>query len=97
MFFINKGEDPDTISYGGNILRPNTERAGDYGHEVGQGALADILVWSTTITYELFTGVYLDADFFWRKKTSPLPVRVQDTQSYQIGVRYNFVRREDVF
>ena len=97
LYFMHKGEDPDTVSFGGNILRPNTERAGDYGHSVGQGALADIFVWSTTITYELAAGIFIDADFFWRKKTSSLPVRVQDTQSYQFGVRYNFIHREDVF
>jgi len=96
-FFILKGEDPDTISYGGNILRPNTTREADYGHFVGQGASADIFVWSTYITFELSEGVYIDADFFWRKKMSPLPQRAQDTHSFQFGVRYNFIRRDDVF
>jgi len=97
VYLMNKGEDPDTISYGGNILRPNTARAGDYGHSVGQGASADIFVWSTSINYELSEGVFIDLDFFWRKKKSPLPERVQDTQSFQFGVRYNFIHREDVF
>ncbi len=97
MFFINKGEDPDTVSYGGNILIPNSKRLGDYGNFVGQGAAADILVWSTHITFELSSGLFLDGDFFWRKKKSPLPDRNQDTRSFQFGVRYNFARREDVF
>jgi len=97
LYFMNKGEDPDTISYGGNILRPNNARAGDYGHTVGQGASADIVVWSTTINFELSEGVFIDLDVFLRKKTSPLAERVQDTHSFQFGVRYNFVHREDVF
>jgi len=97
LFFMHKGEDFDTISYGGNILLPNTDRAGDYGHTVGQGALADIFVWSTTINYEISTGVYADLDFFWRTKKSPIPEKALDTQSIQFSIRYNFVRREDVF
>jgi hypothetical protein len=99
LFFMNKGEDFDfdTISYGGNILLPNTQRAGDYGHTIGQGALAEIFVWSTTLNYEISEGVYADFDFFWRTKKSPLPQRALDTQSFQFSIRYNFVRREDVF
>ena len=97
LFFMNKGEDFDTVSYGGNILLPNTERAGDYGHTVGQGALAEIFVWSTTVNYEISEGVFADLDFFWRTKKSSLPERALDTQSIQFSIRYNFVRREDVF
>lgn len=96
-FLMNKGEDFDTISYGGNILLPNTNRAGDYGHFVGQGALAEIFVWSTNVNYELSPGVFLDLDFFWRKKTSPILQRAQETRSFQFGVRYNFIHREEVF
>lgn len=97
IYFTSTGEDADTISYGSNVIVPNTQRPGDYGHFIGQGVATDIIFWSTGVHYELTPGVYLDGQFVFRKKTSALPERNLQTSLFQFGVRYNMARREDVF
>jgi len=97
LYLITTGEDVDSISYGSNVLIPNTQRAGDYGNHIGQGVATDILYWSTTVQYELSSGVFLDGQFVLRKKTSALDIRNLQTKHFQFGVRYNMARRENVF
>ena len=97
VYLIQKGEDPDSVSFGGNILAPNTTRPGDYGHTVAQGAAADLFIWHTRIQYELMEGLFLTGSVLLRKKESTLPERTQDTQLFQFGIRYNLPLREDIF
>ena len=97
LYLIHKGEDADSLSYGGDINVPNSARPGDYDHTVGQGAAADIIFWSSGITYELTSGLFLDLQYLSRKKTSDLPDRNLKTNLFQIGVRLNMAKREDVF
>jgi hypothetical protein len=95
IYFKNKGEDPDTVSYGGNILNLMMS-VPEFRPSCRQGALADIFAWNTSINFEI-TDAYLQTWILWRKKKSPLPQRAQETQSFQFAIRYNFVRREEIF
>jgi hypothetical protein len=97
LFLMHTGEDQDSISFGGNVIVPNTQRTGDFGHRIGQGVETDITYWSTGIQYELSAGVYIDGLFVYRKKKSALQERNLQTQLIQFGVRYNLPLREDVF
>ena len=98
LYLINKGEDGlDSISFGGNVLTPNTLRPGDYGHETGQGINADIFIWTSVLTYELSPGLNVDLQYLYRKKASELEEFSLNTNLFQLGVRLNMARREDVF
>ena len=97
LYIISTGEDVDTVSFGSNVLVPNTQRQGDYGNHIGQGVATDIVYWSTSFQYELSSGIFLDAQYVYRKKTSAIPTRSLLTNHFQFGVRYNMARRENVF
>ena len=97
VFIMKKGEDSDSTSFGGNIIVPNTRRPGDFGHEVGQGISTDILYWSSVIQYEISSGLFFDLKYLYRNKTSEIPDRDLKTNLFQLGVRLNMARREDVF
>ena len=98
LYLISTGEDIDTtLSYGNNVLIPNTKRVGDYGNHIGQGVATDIIYWSTSVQYELSSGVFLNGQYVYRKKTSAIPARNLMTNHFQFGVRYNMARREEVF
>jgi hypothetical protein len=97
LYLISTGEDADTVSFGSNVLVPNTQRQGDYGNHIGQGVATDIVYWSTSFQYEFSSGVFLDAQYVYRKKTSAIPARSLMTNHFQFGVRYNMARRENVF
>lgn len=97
LYTIITGEDQDTISYGSNVLVPNTQRPGDYGHYVGQGVGANIFYWSSAARFELSPGLWLDGRFVFRNKTSEEDIRSLRTTQFQFGIRYNMPYREDVF
>jgi hypothetical protein len=94
---MTTGEDMDSISYGGNVIVPNTQRPGDYGHTIGQGIATDILFWSSSVQYELSPGVFLDGRYILRNKVSASAERSLKTNHFQFGVRCNMARREDIF
>ncbi len=97
LYLIRKGEDVDSVSYGGDINVPNINRPGDYGHSAGQGVNTEIVFWSSGLHYELKPGLFIDLQYLSRKKTSDLPERGLKTNLFQFGARLNMARREDVF
>ena len=97
LYIINKGEDSDSVSFGGDINVPNIARPDDYGHSVGQGVHEEIVFWSSGLSYEFTPGLFVDLQYLSRKKTSDLPARNLSTNLFQVGVRLNMARREDVF
>ena len=97
VYFIATGENVDSVSFGSNVLVPNTQRQGDYGNHIGQGVATDIVYWSTSVQYELSPGVFLDGQYVYRRKTSAIPDRNLLTNHFQFGVRCNMARREEVF
>jgi hypothetical protein len=98
IFMITKGEDAvDSISFGGNIISPNVQRPSDYGHEIGQGIKADIMLWNTALSYEISTGLHIDLQYLYRSKESELSERSLKTSMIQLGLRLNMNRRDDLF
>ncbi|MEP6645520.1 MAG: capsule assembly Wzi family protein [Saprospiraceae bacterium] len=97
LYLIHKGEDADSISYGGDINVPNNNRSGDYGHFIGEGVSSHIVFWTTSLDYELSPGLFVDLQYISRKKTSDIAARNLNTNLFQFGIRLNMARREDVF
>lgn len=98
IYFMKKGEDAvDSVSLGGNILTSNQLRPGDFNHTLGQGVNTDIVFWTSSLTYELSSGLYIDLQYLYRNKSSEDAVRNLKTNLFQATVRLNMARREDVF
>jgi hypothetical protein len=97
IHLITTGEDLDSISYGSNVIFPNTHRQGDYGNHVAQGVHTTILYWSSALVYELTPGLFFDGRFVFRNKTSDIKERNLKTTLFQVGIRVNLAYREDVF
>lgn len=97
LYLIRKGEDVDSISYGGDINVANIKRPADYGHFVGEGIGTNIVFWSTSLQYEISPGLIVDVQYLSRKKTSDIPSRNLKTNLFQVGIRLNMAKREDVF
>lgn len=98
LHIITKGEDfLDSISFGGNILIPNTLRGGDFDHTIGQGVNTDIVFWNSTVQYEVSPGLFLDVQYLYRNQKSEIAERALKTNLFQVGIRLNAARREDVF
>jgi hypothetical protein len=55
------------------------------------------MIWTSTITYEISSGLLADLQFLYRNKTSALPERNLKTNLFQAGIRLNMTRREDIF
>jgi len=97
LHVMRTGEDADSVSYGGNVLIPNTQRPGDFGHVVGQGVNADILFAQLTASYQISPGLMADGLLIIRDKVSQDPARSLRTQLVSLRLRYNIARRVDVF
>ena len=98
VYIINKGEDgADSLSFGGDIIRPNTLRPGDYGHSIGQGIGTDLFIWNSSVTYHLSPGLNIDLQYLLRKKESEEPAKNLTTNLIQFGVRLNMARRDEIF
>lgn len=97
LLLISTGEDLDSISFGGSVIAPNTNRPADYGHFIGQGVGADIMAWSSSAHFVLRRGVYIDGLLLMRQKKSDIPARNLNTTLFQLGVRYNITMRDDAF
>ena len=91
------GEDPDSTSYGANVIKPNTLRPDDYGHHIAQGIRTSIIYWSTMIQYELFSGLLVDLRYQYRDKQSDVEARSLKTSFLQLGLRYNIPWRDEIF
>ena len=97
LYVISTGEDRDTVSYGANILVPNTQRVGDYGNVVGQGVATDILFGKIGASWQISPELYADLYLTYRNKQSESEARALRTQQLSFAIRYNMARREDIF
>lgn len=98
LMLLKKGEDIiDSISLGGDIIKSNNLRPSDQGHTLGQGVPTNIVLWTSSVHFEISHGLFIDARYLYRKKTSDLPERNQTTGLFEAGIRLNMAWREEVF
>ncbi len=86
------GEDAPGLNWGNNILLDHDTRVQDYGNDTGQGVGATIALAGLDVSYLLAHNVFLDVQYFYRKKTSDDPVRNNSLQYIGAGVRVNLAR-----
>ena len=93
LISANVGEDAPDMNFGNNILLPNVTRVSDYGNELGQGVGADINIIGLDVSYQLFHNVFLDLNYFYRKKESDDNALDLKTQYIGAGIRANINRQ----
>lgn len=87
------GEDDKDSNWGGNPLLPNSLRERQYENGIGQGIRADIALAGLDISYQLAHNVFIDLNYFYRKKKSEDPLRSGTTQFLGGGIRINIGRQ----
>ncbi len=86
------GEDAPGFNWGNNILLDHTTRVQEYGNETGQGVSVAVALAGVDISYMIAHNVFLDAQYFYRKKTSDDPARDDTLQYIGAGLRINLAK-----
>lgn len=97
LFVVRTSEDTDSVFYGTNILRPNTERNDDYGIDQGQGIGVDNFSISLTVRYMLKQNFFIEAQYYRRDYDSVEDSRDLLTQYVSLGLRWNLFRGQTEF
>lgn len=85
----NFGEDGPTDNWGGNILLNNYKFQREYGNFIGQGIAAETSLLGLDLSYQLAHNVFIDLQYFYRRKDSAENARDQKAQFISAGVRVN--------
>ena len=75
-------------NFGGDILRNNSSRIGDYNHSQLQGALSTINMLDFHMSYELFYRLFIDLNYRYRNDQNEYLGGFQNNY-LGIGIRYN--------
>ncbi len=83
------GEDAPGLNWGNNILLDHDTHVQEYGNRTGQGLRASIALASMDISYRLSHNIWLDLQYFYRRKKSEDPLLSNRLQYAGAGVRVN--------
>ncbi len=83
------GEDDNSVNYGGNILLDYGTRPMEYNNETGQGVSTTTNLLGLNIAYEVWHNVFIETQYFYRKKQSALPERNGKDTYFGGGLRWN--------
>lgn len=83
------GEDPNGLNYGADPYKPNKSYVNEFGNTIGQGIKTDILLTNFTASYQFAHNMFVDANIFYRKKTSEDATRNQNSFYIGGGIRMN--------
>ena len=88
-----QGLDNNKTNWGSDLLQTYNTREQDYGNEIGQGIEATTLLFGLDLSYQLFHNVFLEAEYFYRRRNSDDSTLEQQTQYFGGGVRMNIARQ----
>lgn len=100
LFLIEQGEeddDPTDGNIGENINLPHTNRAMEFGNDIGQGTRYTNTMLTLRVGYELKPNLWLEGELLRRSKDSELDARDLETMIINFGVRWNVAREERAF
>lgn len=86
------GEDAPGFNWGNNILLNHDTRIQEYGNATGQGIGADILLAGLDVSFMPAHNVFIDLQYFYRRKTSEDPLRNNQLQYIGGGIRVNMAK-----
>jgi len=87
------GEDTRNENWGNNVLLPHTTRVQDFGNEIGQGVGADIFIAGVDVSYQIWHNIFLDVNYFYRRKNSDNPALSNSVSFFGGGLRMNIARQ----
>ena len=79
---------------GFDFLLNNDSRLSEFGNFTGQGTPIDISLFEIGLTYEVFSGYYIDLRYLHRNQSSLEQVFNQTTNYASFGIRANVYRKE---
>ncbi|MCB0552648.1 MAG: hypothetical protein KDD02_03775 [Phaeodactylibacter sp.] len=83
------GEDGPGQNWGGNLLLSHNNREQDFGNTIAQGIRANTSILGLDVSYMLAHNVFIDLQYFYRKKDSEDDKLDLTTQYLGGGVRIN--------
>ncbi len=83
------GEDIDSTNWGTNLLVSHETRQQEFDNTVGQGVGTNILLGGLEASYQIRHNIFLDLQYFYRRKDSDLAERDNTTQYFGGGIRMN--------
>lgn len=94
-FYNKQGRDnTDSISYGGDIFKLNNTRNSDYGINMLNGFVSDVLYANLNASYEIKPNLYFDLGGGIRMEDSPSGFNRNDDAAFIYGgLRWNTARR----
>lgn len=96
LLLAQYGNDLDSVSYGRDILKPYTERPGDYGIAMAQGNKTTLKMVQATVTYHLMNNMMVDLDAIWRDASSQNGSG-SNAKIVSMTLRWNFAARSYLF
>ncbi len=97
LISYRQGRDSSSRSFGSNIFLPSVlpYRLGDYGYALASGWDTRVVLATLNISYEWARNLFLEVQAGWRKqRTTTSPVSDNKTNWFNVGVRWNRMRRE---
>lgn len=93
IMYYTTGRDTSGINFGNNILRDYRVRPRDYAWDIGAGNKVNCFYMNINASYEFKENLFLDAGFTVRNLTFTKGA-AQNTALFNIGFRWNIIRRE---
>jgi hypothetical protein len=87
--YYYQGLDSAGMDFGSNPFVLYQNRSNDYGNYVGTGRKVQCVNASLTLSYELKENLFVDGNLLFRKYTG-----LANSNSFNIGIRWNAARRE---
>lgn len=92
--YYRKGLDSEDENYGGDVLKSNATRVGEYDNFIGQGINSEVLLLNMNVSYRLFEGLDIYGRFVMRESMS---LDADQERFFEAGIRYNLRQSVPVF
>ncbi|NRB49607.1 MAG: hypothetical protein HRU41_18145 [Saprospiraceae bacterium] len=89
LISASTGEDIDSTNWGTNLLISHETREQEFDNSVGQGIGTRIMLGGLEASYQIRHNIFLDLQYFYRRKESDLAERDNTTQYFGGGIRMN--------
>jgi hypothetical protein len=89
FIYDNKGEDTDSLNWGGNPMKPYNTFVREYGNSTGQGVKSKTFYVDFVATYEPWHNIFIDLSYMYRKKKSEDAARNMQTHLLNLSLRWS--------
>ncbi|WP_207436275.1 hypothetical protein [Sabulibacter ruber] len=95
------GQDPEprnpNSNFGGNVLKPYTTRASNYGYSIGDGVTTDQLYGEVNLSYQILYNMHVDLTQIVRRANAEIDAFDQNSAFTAISFRWNIPQRTHEF